>query len=134
MLLTISIPTSLIVLVSAVILIIALLYLKEKNKSKKNKSAEKSQSAAPQVELVSVVREVERIAVLKSVRPDSAHSNEDKLEAFLSKRGYPKTVSSHDMLNSGVNMNALGYLNGTIGKYRFTRDSFVGDWTITKTE
>lgn len=77
---------------------------------------------------------VETAPVLRDVRPRSAHSDELKLEAFLAKRSNQKIVSSHDLLTSGINMSKIGFLTGSIGKYKLKRDSFVGDWTITKEE
>lgn len=88
------------------------------------------QAVAP-VEAETPVAAVTPPTNLSKVKPTSAHTDAEKMEAFMEIRKNPKQIGHIELMASGINMMKMGLLEGKIGKYSFTRRYIAEAWTIS---
>lgn len=65
------------------------------------------------------------------IGPGSAHSDEQKLQRYISNRNGITKLTNIQLGQSGINMSKIGLLVGRVGKFKLKRDFVVESWKIT---
>jgi len=91
-------------------------------------------------ETVAVVEEVEvlvdktelinRLETVKSKLEQKADPEEVIVEKWWISQNKPSSVNHYELVYSGINMDRFSNLEAQVGKFKFTRQYFSGDWTI----
>ncbi len=65
------------------------------------------------------------------IGPGSPHTDEQKLQRYISNRNGITKLTNIQLGQTGINMSKIGLLVGRVGKFKLKRDFVVESWKIT---